>query len=145
MLYSEFTQRIKDLAILLDEDTGVYYIDPDWKFNMYVNDLPEPHEVKSEYELTWADVKDILNLEVIKRNKHNDNKKLVIDWLYNLITATVEPAILQEETEYVAQMMDYLKFRNEHPELPVNQEKTEDVGDEKVKQLLKSGMNFSKK
>ena len=145
MLYAEYVRRIKDVAILLDEDTGIYYLDPDWKFNIYVNDLPEPNEVKSEYALTWEDVKDILNLEVIKRNKINDNKKAVIDWVYNLITSTVEPAVLQEETEYVAQMMDYLKFRNEHPELPINQGENDDIGDEKVKQLLKSGMSFAKK
>ena len=145
MLYAEYVRRIKDVAILLDENTGIYYLDPDWKFDIYVNDLPEPNEVKSEYALTWEDVKDILNLEVIKINKINDNKKAVIDWIYNLITSTVEPAVLQEETEYVAQMMDYLKFRNEHPELPINQGENDDIGDEKVKQLLKSGMSFAKK
>ena len=82
MLYAEYVRRIKDVAILLDENTGIYYLDPDWKFDIYVNDLPEPNEVKSEYALTWEDVKDILNLEVIKINKINDNKKAVIDWIY---------------------------------------------------------------
>jgi hypothetical protein len=60
---------------------------------------------------SWYDVEDMLKLEVQKRNiPAEEKKRKVIDWLYETITAVVEPAILQEESNFIQNMNEYLKI-----------------------------------
>ena len=52
-------------------------------------------------------------MEVEKRNAINSKKPVVINWLYDLITTQVEPAILQEETDYIKQVTEFMKTNHE--------------------------------
>lgn len=110
MIYDTYINKAYELVLLQDEDNGIWYLDPNWLHVLYTNGL-EIEKVSEEY-IGKHEVRDALKLEVERRNLHlNDKKQEVIDWLYDIITAKVEPQILQEETEYVAQMLEYLKFR----------------------------------
>lgn len=110
MIYDTYINKAYELVLLQNEDNGVWYLDPNWLHVLYTNGL-EIEKVSEEY-IGKHEVRDALKLEVERRNLHlNDKKQEVIDWLYDIITAKVEPQILQEETEYVAQMLEYLKFR----------------------------------
>ena len=66
-----------------------------------------------DYLTGWYDVEDILKLEVEKRNAENSKKEVVIDWLYDVITTTVEPAMLAEETDYIKQVVEFMRANHE--------------------------------
>lgn len=135
--------KAKELVILQNEDTGLWYLEPDWKTVLYEEGLGDMREIEAPYPMALHDVEDVLRLEVDRRNKCIDKRMLVIDWLYDLLTQEVEPAIMQEETEYISNVLNYLKFKQEHPEIIDANEKT--VKDNKLKEILKSGMSFTKK
>jgi len=106
MLYSEFITKAKEVAVH-PLDNGIWYLEPDWRLvladnALYFNDI-------SDYEVSPAEVKETLELEVERRNKRDSKQKEVMDWLYDLITATVEPAIMQEETDYIKQVVEFMK------------------------------------
>lgn len=108
MLYSDFILKAKDLTIQ-QEDNGEWYLEPEWQDMLYRNGLGELDNLEDSYLSGWYDVEDILKLEVERRNIRNSKKKYVIDWLYDVLTTTVEPAMLQEETDYIKQVIEFMK------------------------------------
>jgi len=111
MLYSTFILKAKELTIS-QLDNGLSYLEPEWQDILYREGLGDLEDLTDSYLDGWYTVEDILKLEVEKRNLAVSKKKEVIDWLYDLITATVEPAMLQEETEYIKNLTEYMKAKN---------------------------------
>lgn len=110
MLYSVFISKAIDLVIIEDEETNIWYLDPMWEDTLHRNGLGDLEDLEDSYITDWLAVEDILKLEVKRRNIMRMNKvKTVIDWLYDLITATVEPAMLAEETDYVKAVTEFMK------------------------------------
>lgn len=109
MLYQTFSYKIKELNVLQDEDSGVWYVNPDWVDATYRAGLGYLEDLEDSYITDWLDVKDILELEAARRNAKDDKKKQVIDWLYDVISAQVQPVMLQEETEYFKNLVEYMK------------------------------------
>lgn len=110
MLYGEYIEKAKDLTIT-QADNGLYYVEPMWRSilddnELYFNEISDA-KVKPE------DVLEILKLEVEKRNTVNSNKPYVLNWLYDLITTQVEPAMLQEETDFIKQVTEFMKTNHE--------------------------------
>ena len=108
MLYSEFILKAKELTIQ-QFDNGVWYLEPEWQDILYRNNLGDLEDLEDSYLSGWYDVEDILKLEVENRNARDSKQKEVVDWLYDLITATVEPAIMQEETDYIKHVIEFMK------------------------------------
>lgn len=108
MLYSDFIHKAKELTIQ-QLDNGVWYLEPEWQDVLYRNGLGALDELENSYLSGWYDVEDILKLEVERRNARDSKQKEVVDWLYDLITANVEPAMLQEETDYIKQVTEFMK------------------------------------
>lgn len=136
MIYDNYINKAYDLVIEQDEDTGVWYLNPNWVHLLYTNELD--FEKVSEDYIDQYEIEDALKLEVQRRNLKNEVKKqAVIDWLYDIIAAKVEPQILQEETEYVAQMIEYMRFRDAEAQKKAEQKK-------KLPNAL-NNMDFSKK
>lgn len=136
MIYDNYINKAYDLVIEQDEDTGVWYLNPNWVHLLYTNELD--FEKVSEDYIDQYEIEDSLKLEVQRRNLKNEVKKqAVIDWLYDIIAAKVEPQILQEETEYVAQMIEYMRFRDAEAQKKAEQKK-------KLPNVL-NNMDFSKK
>lgn len=108
MLYSDFILKAKELTIQ-QLDNGVWYLEPEWQDVLYRNGLGALDELENSYLSGWYDVEDILKLEVERRNARDFKQKEVVDWLYDLITANVEPAMLQEETDYIKQVTEFMK------------------------------------
>lgn len=106
MLCVEFINKAKELTIQ-QLDNGYWYLEPEWNLILHENELF--YDDISDFEFTSKEMKDILKLEVEKRNLRDSKTKDVIDWLYDLITATVEPAIMQEETDYIKQVVEFMK------------------------------------
>ena len=139
MIYDTYIDKAYKLVLEQDEETGIWYINPNWIHLLYTNGM-EIENIHEEY-ISKYEIKEALMLEVKRRNiKLEEKKQVVIDWLYNIIKTEIEPQMLQEETEYVAQIIEYLKFR----------EKTAGTKNPKQKKefVLPSaltGMDFSKK
>lgn len=112
MLYSNFILKAKNLTIQ-QLDNGVWYLEPEWMDILYRNDLGILDDLEDSYLSGWYDVEDILKLEVDRRNARDSKKKEVIDWLYDLITTTVEPAMLQEETDYIKHVVEFMKTNHD--------------------------------
>lgn len=106
MLYGEFINKAVNLTIT-EADNGLWYLEPMWRNILHDNQLffNDVTDFEAEPEIVY----EALRLEVEKRNTMNSKKPFVIDWLYELITAQVEPAMLQEETDYIKNLTEYLK------------------------------------
>lgn len=114
MLYVNFVSKIKELAISQDEDSGMWYVEPEWIDILHREGLGNLEDVEDSYITDWLDVEDILKLEVKRRNlKFNTKLNAVIDWLYETITATVEPAMLAEESDYIKNVVEFMKVNHE--------------------------------
>ena len=111
MTYATFIYKAKELTIQ-QLDNGTWYLEPEWQDMLYREGLGELDDLEDSYLSGWYDVEDILKLEVERRNAKDNKKNEVINWLYDLITVTVEPAILQEENDFIKNMMDYIKVNH---------------------------------
>lgn len=110
MLYTEFILKAKELTIVQDENTQQWYLEPEWQDILYRNGLGQLDELNDSYLSGWYDVEDILKLEVERRNLViNKKKQFILDWIYETITANIEPAMLQEETDYIKQVTEFMK------------------------------------
>lgn len=121
MLYGEYIKKATDLTVV-KADNGLFYLEPLWKDILYSNDM----DVKtiSGTKISWTEILDVLKLEVEKQNTINSNKSYIINWIYDLITTQVEPAILQEETDYIKQVIEFMKVNHESQTLKDQEEWT---------------------
>ena len=118
MLYTEFMNKVTDLTIE-QADNGLYYLEPMWR--SILNDNKLNLKSFSDVKASWNDIYDILRLEVEKRNTINSKKPAVIDWLYEVISAQIEPAMLAEETDYIKQVTEFMKANHESQRLAEEQ------------------------
>ena len=110
MLYTEFIKKSIDLTIV-EADNGLFYLEPMWRNILDDNELF--FDQVSDFEAEPPVVEDVLKLEVEKRNTENSVKPYVLNWIHEVISATVEPAILQQETDYIKNLTEYLKVNKE--------------------------------
>lgn len=106
MLYSEYISKAAKIVIE-QADNGLFYLEPIWKSLLIDNDLDFVQV--SDVETSWSEIQDILKLEVEKRNTINTLEPYVLNWIHDIITSTVEPAVLQEETDYLKNYIEYMK------------------------------------
>ena len=112
MLYSTFILKAKDLTIH-QLDNGIWYLEPEWQDILFRNNLGELDDLEDSYLDGWYTLEDILKLEVERRNSLNNKKNYIIDWLYDVITAAVEPSILKEESDYISNVVEFMKTNHE--------------------------------
>jgi hypothetical protein len=110
--YYKFIQEAKEKTIQ-QLDNGIWYLEPEWKDIVCREIESNLDKVEDNYLIDWWDIENVLRLEVEKRNAQNDKKKDVIDWLYDVITATVEPAIMEEENDYIKNVIEFMKTNHE--------------------------------
>ena len=108
MLYADFIHKVIDLTIV-EADNGLCYLEPMWKTILSDNKL-NIRQI-SDNKTTINDVYEVLKLEVEKRNIENSKTPVVIEWLYELITSQIEPAMLAEETDYLQHLTEYLRTK----------------------------------
>lgn len=92
-------------------------------------------------------------MEVERRNHITDKARFVIDWVFEIISSTIEPAMVQEENELMKNMMEYMKLNSElKSKEQALQDRAADLDHkEEVQETrgtvlqLVPGMNFSKR
>ena len=109
MLYQDYIIKAEELTIE-QADNGLWYLEPMWRSILHDNEL-HFNDI-SDFDVAPEEVLEVLRLEVEKRNTINSKRPAVIDWLYETITSQVEPAMLEEETEYLKNLTEYMKAKN---------------------------------
>ena len=122
MLYEVFSAKIKDIAIEYNEESETWYLNPDWYELVHKEVLDDLSKLEDSYIEDWIDVEGILRLETERRNASNPVKTKVFNWLYDLISSTVEPMMIQEETEYIKNMREYMKTSHQ-----INKEEPDNI------------------
>lgn len=110
MLYIDFINKANNLTIS-QADNGLFYLEPMWFQILKENGLNKSDV--SDETASWENIYETLKLEVEKRNTINSKKPDILNWLYEIITAQVEPAMLQEETDYIKQVTEFMKANHE--------------------------------
>ena len=108
MLYSHFILEAEKKTINQFEN-GIWYLEPEWKDIICRDVEKDLDKIENNYLTDWWDIENLLRLEVDKRNAQNSKKEKVIDYLYELITSNIEPAVLDEETKFIAEVVNYMK------------------------------------
>lgn len=115
MTYTEYMNDIKDIALF--EEDGVWYLRPNYMHLIHLEHLDlgyyvDPEDIEDMPNVTMKQIQEELRLEVGMRNKKKDHKKQVVDWLYELLTATVDPLVTEKQNEFIANVMDYLQYND---------------------------------
>lgn len=145
MLYSEYMDKVKDIALLTNENTGLTYIRPDYE---YILDGEEfsLDDVTDFENVSKLVVHNQLLLERDMRNAQTDKTAIVMQWLYDVITTVVEPAIVDEQNQLIKDMLEYRKERNAIDERTKKLDEKQQALEEKSKIMpMNFGMDFSKK
>lgn len=114
MNYYEFMKKACD-EVVVQAENGLYYLEPAWR--VILDSAGLDCDLVKDVTLRQDQLKEYLELQVIKLNTINDKKPAVIDWLHQTVTAVVEPAMLEEETEYVKNLTEYLQTKNKKIEV----------------------------
>lgn len=112
MLYAEYIKKAKELTITFNEESLVSYLEPDWQTILYDNGMDNLEDIPDSRIDGWYDLEDVLKLEVEKRNAISSKRNLVYNWLYELISSTVDPAMMQEETDLIQSMIEFSRMKN---------------------------------
>lgn len=113
MLYSEYINKAKGMVIEQDDDTKTWYLHPEWRFELYMSGMGNLKFAERDFRPDWSTIEDTLKLEVERRNAVQDKRNYVLNWLYDTLSSQVEPAILAEETDYIRNMMEYMKLNHD--------------------------------
>lgn len=109
MLYGDYILKISN-AVITQADNGLYFLEPAYKV-ILSNEGLWPDTVTDQV-LNWSDVKEYLELEVAALNTAQSKTPAVIDWLHDVITATVDPAVLSEENDIIKTLIEYRNQQN---------------------------------
>lgn len=111
MLYTEFVNKAMNETIIQAENE-LWYLEPMWRRILFENGL-SIDKISDAKKISWNDVEDVLKLEVEKRNIISSKRPAVINWFYELISTQIEPSMLQEETDYIKQVTEFMKANHE--------------------------------
>lgn len=140
MTYFDVVDKAIDLTVVTDTETGVSYLEPRYRMVLEESDVHLPGHMLP------GDVKDqelweILKLEVEKRNAKSDYLKPVLEWCYNTIVGTVDPAIQLGEDELMKDMLEYMETKKQ-----LTDKQDELNKDNKAKKAkLPVGISFAKR
>ena len=141
MTYFEAMEAAIELTVVTDSISGMSYLEPNYRLLLKESgiSLPDDKDGSELYEL--------LHLEVEKRNAKLNRLQPVLDWLYDVMTTTVDPAVTQEENELIKNVMDYMKLNSE---LKVKEKELEQKEQglevkERVGNVIPFDINFNKK
>ena len=115
MLYSDYMHQAKSLVVTFDDKAKVFYLEPEWQTILHANGLGNLDDVQDMCIDGWYDLEDVFKLEVEKRNALASKKNLIYEWIYNVITATVDPAMMKEENDLIQGMIEFTRMKNQEP------------------------------
>jgi hypothetical protein len=137
--------KVKAIALLTNENTGLTYIRPDYEY-ILDNEEFSLDDVTDFENVSKLVVHNQLLLERDMRNAQMDKTAIVMQWLYDVITTIVEPAIVEEQNQLIKDMLEYRKERNAIDERTKELDQKQQMLEDKSNVLhMNFGMDFSKK
>lgn len=109
MIYADFIKKVKDATIVYDEDSCVWYLEPEWQTIVHEHNLDDLDAIPDLRLEGWYDIEDVLKLEVEKRNALMSRKNFVLEWFYNFISTTIEPSLVDSENNIFQSLLDLSK------------------------------------
>lgn len=145
MLYIDYMDKVKEIALITDEGTGVTYIKPDYEYALYAANI-NLDDVTDFDNVSRTTVYRHLVLERDMRNACNDKTPYVTKWLYDVIATVIEPTLIEEQNKLVKDMLEYRKERNAIDSRTEELNRKQQVIEEKNKILpYNLGVDFRKK
>lgn len=121
MWYPDFIRIAKENTIS-QADNGKWYLEPEWR-SIITDDNKQSIQFEGESNPRTIDqIEDSLKLEVERRNTSQDLSPMIMSWLYDVITTTVEPAVMKEETDYIKNVIDFMKLNHKIEEEKNNEQ-----------------------
>lgn len=145
MTYLEYVKQARDMFIVKDEESGKFYLRPDWRHAIDVDGFyPDTHI--DGYHLSVDELHEYLELEVGRLNLKADKTSYISNWIYTVLTSTVEPALTDAENQFAAQIIDYMKEKNQIEQKEKELTKQEETLQQKTNIFNSApGFDFSKK
>lgn len=145
MLYSEYMDKVKSVALLTNENTGLTYVRPDYEYMLSTMGLTLDNVTDFQSVTTETVYKHLL-LERDMRNAQMDKTLVIMQWVYDVISTVVEPAIVEEQNKLIKDMLEYRKERNAIDDRTKELDQRQQALEEKSKVLpMNFGIDFSKK
>lgn len=145
MLYYEYMDKVKELALVTSEKNGLTYIRPDYEYLLETSGL-SLDDVTDFEKASGTVVYRQLLLERDMRNAQNNISPVVMQWLYDVISTVVEPAIVEQQNQLIKDMLAYQKEKNAIDERTKALDMQQQALEEKSKIIpMNFGMNFAKK
>ena len=141
MTYFEAMEAAIELTVVTDSISGMSYLEPNYRLLLKESGISLPNDKDG------SELYELLHLEVEKRNAKLNRLQPVLDWLYDVMTTTVDPAVTQEENELIKNVMDYMKLNSD---LKVKEKELEQKEQglevkERVGNVIPFDINFNKK
>lgn len=140
MTREEFLSEAARICIGKSEASELFFVEPLWAtyVKTELGDYPE--------DLTHEETLEILELTVKKLNAMSDRSHVFVNWLYDVLTTKVEPAMVEEENELMKNIVEYMKLNRNLEEREKALNEQEKIASEKknISKLI-AGMRFSKK
>lgn len=145
MLYTEFMNKVEDLVLDRDDNTGLTFIRPDYMYTLKKANL-DLSNIGDFDDVTYDIILEHLKLKRDMLNTKSNKLHIIADWIYDIITTTVNPIEVETQNELFKNMLEYEKEKNKLIDRKVELEQQESVLESKSKVLpFVAGMNFSKK
>lgn len=145
MLYSEYMDKVKEIALITDEDNGLTYIKPDYEYILSHAGF-KLDDVSDFQNVNMDTVYRQLILERDMRNSNSNKMPIVTQWICDVINTVIEPAIVEEQNKLIQDMLEYRKERNAIDDRTKKLDLKEQELEKKNKIIpMNIGMNFSKK
>lgn len=103
---SEMYRKAIQFCIGGNEDNGRHYIEPMWREILENEGIQMSPEEESR-------IFEMLHLAVKKADALNDKTGFVVNWIYDAITSSIDPAMMKEESEYIKNVMDYMRLNDQ--------------------------------
>ena len=96
-------------CVTVDSVSGRAYIEPLWREILESEGIRVNEEDESK-------VLEVLDLAVKKSDARNDKTHAVMQWLYDTLTSTIDPAITEMENDYMKNVIELMKAGGKKPQ-----------------------------
>ena len=94
--------RAVENCVTVDDNTGRAYVEPLWR------EILESEGVLMK-EADEPKVLEVLELAVKKSDAKNDKTNAVMEWLYDMITSSIDPAMVDQENDILKTVIEHIK------------------------------------
>lgn len=125
-------------AVITDDKSGITYVEPNYRF--MIQRLIEEHPDWKQYADVMAEM---CVMEAKKRNAKANKINSILEWVDAIISDTAEPALTDTQNNLIADLVDYLKNKDQLAEREQDLQARE--ADANMKNILPLGLNMKRR